>query len=201
MSVKALSQSAISALANARSVVMGFLIAPIGSVQPSYYWLMNAFLQADRAVVPIACGLVQPDDANNTTINIAAGRCSIGGVVLAYAGGTVDLSAANNATSYVWIYNNSGAATIGHATGGWPSSSTRHIKLAEVTLSAGLITQILDRRGEAILSDAPQMAQAATVAANATSISSTPTQAQVQSIQTTLNALIAAQKASGQMAS
>lgn len=91
---------------------------------------------------------VKEDDANNTTIAILPGRAVIDGVVLVYAGGTVDLAALNNDTAYVWVTDNAGSPQIGSGAdaSGWPS--VPHIKLAEVTLASGVITGIVDRRRE-----------------------------------------------------
>ena len=73
-------------------------------------------------------------------------------MVLDFAGQTSELAAYNNDTAYVWLFDNAGAAGLGIGTdaAGWPG--TAHIKLAEVTLAAGVITQLLDRRLETVFS-------------------------------------------------
>jgi hypothetical protein len=98
---------------------------------------------------------VYRDDANDTTIGVRAGRAVIAGSVLDYSGETIDLSSYNNDTALVWLEDD-GGPTIKHDTqsNGWPSGD--HIKLAEVTVSSGEIglDDIVDRRPEAMLSDA-----------------------------------------------
>jgi hypothetical protein len=90
---------------------------------------------------------VYKDTAAATTVGIGAGRRNLGNNAVVYAGGTVSLSAYNNATGLVWLYSNSGTATIGTGSS-WPSYP--HWKLAEVTIAAGVITGILDRRNEGL---------------------------------------------------
>jgi hypothetical protein len=213
MSVKALSNSVLNTLSGGFTSWLGLFLKPMDPTGVQSWWyLIDLFIRVDRGCAPISAGLVQQDDANATSINLAAGRFSIQGVGLSYAGEVIDLASANNAVSYVWLWNNSGTATIGHALSGtgWPAYS--HIKLAEVTLAAGLITVILDRRGEAALSDTPQMAAATTsakgvvkmatlVPANGSTVSNPPTQAEVLSIQTTVNDTLAALKTAGVMSS
>jgi hypothetical protein len=88
---------------------------------------------------------------NADAIGVRPGRIAFANTVLIYAGAdpAVD-SLTDNDTTYVWLYNASGTATIGSAVDGtgWPA--VPHVKLAEVTMASGAITSILDRRGEGL---------------------------------------------------
>lgn len=88
----------------------------------------------------------ETDDADDS-IAVRPGRVAIRGTGYTYAGADPAVSSvANNDTTYVWAYVSGGAIAIGSAIDatGWPA--TPHVKLAEVTLSAGAITTIVDRR-------------------------------------------------------
>lgn len=149
MTVQDLTDQQIDALANTRHAVTGIAYPPDG-LQPYYQWLMRTLhLLAEASCGPLR---VAQDDASPTTVAIAPGRASISGAALAYGGGTIDLAAYNNDTAYLWLYDDAGSAAIGvaAASAGWPGGA--HIKLAEVTLAAGSVTGILDRRFETILS-------------------------------------------------
>lgn len=140
---------------------------------------------------------VRKDDADDVTVRVMAGRCDINGQVLVYAGGTVDLSSYSNDTAYIWIYDNATVATIGVGSDadGWPS--TAHIKLAEVTLSAGQFSEdnIVDRRSECML----VMRQAEAVDALNLTASASYQQTQIQTLMDKVDELIAAAKDSKQM--
>jgi hypothetical protein len=88
---------------------------------------------------------------NADAIGVRPGRALFGSTVLVYAGAdpAVD-SLTDNDTTYIWLYNVAGTATIGSAIDGtgWPA--VPHRKLAEVTMASGVITSILDRRGEGV---------------------------------------------------
>jgi len=87
-------------------------------------------------------------DANDDAIGIRAGRCTIAGVVLVYAGADPAVDGlTDDDTTLVWVYDDSGTATIGSGDA-WPTDP--HVKLAEVTMADGEITTILDRRAEAV---------------------------------------------------
>ncbi len=98
---------------------------------------------------------VYPIKDNADALGVRAGRFAFGSTVLVYAGEDPDANVGldgltDNDTTYVWLYSVAGVATIGTgiASGGWPS--VPHVKLAEVTMVAGVITLILDRRGEGL---------------------------------------------------
>lgn len=145
MSVKDPTTSGLVGTRGARSGVR----YPAQGERSWHEWLVGALWHLDLAGA--GSMQVREDDANATTVRIMAGRYRIHGTVLAYAGGAVDLAAHNNDTAYVWAYNSSGSAAIlfGADGSGWPG--TAHLKLAEVTLSAGAITAIVDRRLDGLL--------------------------------------------------
>ncbi|MFG0247819.1 MAG: hypothetical protein ACF8OB_02945 [Phycisphaeraceae bacterium JB051] len=88
---------------------------------------------------------------NADAVGVRPGRIAFANIVLVYAGAdpAVD-DLTDNDTTYVWLYNDAGTATIGSAIDatGWPV--VPHVKLAEVTMVDGVITSILDRRGEGL---------------------------------------------------
>lgn len=118
--------------------------------QAYYQKMMAATVLLDRA----SAGdfRVEKDAGAELTVWVCQGRAAIDGVVLALAGGVaVDLSAHDDDTAYVWLYDDEGAPGIGAGADGdgWPM--TAHIRLAEVTLAGGVITGIVDRRKEVML--------------------------------------------------
>jgi hypothetical protein len=153
MAIRELTSAEIEGLVGMRHAVAGFEY-PTNGLQPYYRWLVSSLHLLGEAS---AGGLrVDRDDSDETTVRIAPGRATLDGVVLEYAGGTLDVGPFNNGAGYVWVYDGgSGVAVVGAGSGaaGWPSYP--HIKLAEVALSAGVIVQVLDRRGEAILNQGP----------------------------------------------
>jgi len=147
MAIQTLSSEQIDSLVGTRHDTTGFDYPPDG-LQPYYEWLVRTL----HLLAESSCGSlrVAQDDAGGTTVRIAPGRAEISNIALDYTGGTIDLSSYNNDTAYLWLEDDSGSAHIGVDTdaNGWPAGA--HIKLAEVTLSAGAITTILDRRFETI---------------------------------------------------
>ena len=88
---------------------------------------------------------------NADAIGVRPGRIAFANTVLVYDGADPAIDAlTDNDTTYVWLYNDAGTATIGSAIDatGWPAIT--HVKLAEVTLVDGVITAILDRRVEGL---------------------------------------------------
>lgn len=150
MSEKALSDSDANDLEGTTDTSSGFPY-PASDADP---WLA-ARNRADAHL--LAVGLRGNDfrvyevDGNADAVGIRPGRKLFGSTVLIYAGAdpAVD-SLTDNETTYIWLYNNSGTATIGSAISGtgWPA--VPHVKLAEVTLASGVITGIVDRRGEGL---------------------------------------------------
>ena len=149
MSIEELNPSEIEQRVGTRHALTGIEYPPDG-LQPYYHWLVRTLhLLAESSAAALR---VAKDDADQTTVRIMPGRASIAGVALSFEGGTRDLSSYNNTTAYLWLHNDNGSAAIGvdSASNGWPG--TDHLKLAEVTLSAGQITDVLDRRFETMLS-------------------------------------------------
>ena len=143
MSIKELTPDEIDALVGTRHPVTGVEYPPNG-LQPYYYWLIRALhLISESSVGALR---VAAEATSATAVQVSPGRASISGVVLDYSGETIDLSGFNNDTAYVWLYNNAGSLAIGTATdaAGWPGVT--HLKLAEVVIASGEITQIIDRR-------------------------------------------------------
>ena len=148
MAIRELTSQEIADLVQTRHGTTGFEY-PANGLQPYYEWLVRSLHLLGEASA--AALRVDRDDANETTVTIAPGRAALDDVVMDYGGGTMDLAVYNNDTAYLWLFDNAGAATIGAgaAASGWPTST--HLKLAEVTLAAGQITAVVDRRFEAML--------------------------------------------------
>ncbi len=143
MAIQELTSNEIENLVGTRHAVAGFEYPPNG-LQPYYEWLIRTLhLLAESSLGALR---VCRDSNSDTSVLIAPGRASISGVVLEYAGQTLDLAAYNNDTVYLWLFNNTGQGGIGLGADGdgWPG--TTHLKLAEVTITSGQVAQILDRR-------------------------------------------------------
>lgn len=148
MSIKELTSQELADLVDTRHAATGVAYAPRG-LQPYYEWLLRSVhLLAESSAGAFR---VAKDDESDTSIIILPGRASISGVALEFPGDVMELAAYNNDTALVWLEDNAGQTDINvtDAATGWPGGS--HIKLAEVTLVAGEITQIIDRRFETIL--------------------------------------------------
>ncbi|MEM1207752.1 MAG: hypothetical protein AAGI54_00665 [Planctomycetota bacterium] len=93
------------------------------------------------------------DDAGATvedTVALRPGRCTLGSTAFDYAGSLTAVTAlTDNDTTYIWAEDSSGftIASAIDATG-WPG--TAHLKLASVTRTAGVITDLTDLRAQAI---------------------------------------------------
>ncbi len=121
---------------------------PAQGLQPYYGWLVNSLHKL--AVASAGALRVDRSDESATKVYVAPGRATIDEVVLVYGGGTIDLAQHNHTTAHVWLANVGGSASVGvgAAGQGWPGE--KHIKLAEVTLAGGSITQVVDRRFETL---------------------------------------------------
>lgn len=184
----------IEALVGTRHAVTGVEYPPIG-LQPYYTWLMATLHHLSQSS---AGGLrVERDAANDSAVRVAPGWASIWGFTLAFDGSVVDLTAFNNDTALLWLaINDDDEAVVpaGVESGGWPEGP--HIPLAVVTLAEGRVTQIVDLRFASMLSTAPVIRRLSPIADLEQSISSPPTQEEVQAIQDTLNELLATLRAS-----
>ena len=149
MAIKDLTSDQINTLVGTRHEQTGFEYPPAG-LQPYYKWLLRQLHHLAESSA--GAFRVVRDDIDSTTVRVMPGRATIGGVVLAYSGGTVDLAGYNNDIAYLWLEDNSGSAAIGVAddASGWPAGL--HIKLAEIETVAGVIVSVLDRRFETMLS-------------------------------------------------
>lgn len=142
-----LTPAQIQDLIGERHATTGIEFPPAG-LQPYHHWLIQTL---HRLAESSAGGLrVQRSEVSTTSITIAPGRASIGGVALSLQATELELAIYNNATAYVWLEDDSGQPAVGteNATTGWPA--TDHIKLAEVALDSGQIVSVLDRRFETI---------------------------------------------------
>lgn len=145
MPVKDPSNAVIDALPGTRAG--SGLLWPLRSVFPSWYSLMAMIWHLQRLVAPLSALMVVESSTAANAVYVLPGRCQIDGTALAWAGG--DLTGlANNDTTYIWAYKSGSAVLINKAVDGtgWPGGL--HIKLAEVTVTAGAITAIVDRRTE-----------------------------------------------------
>ena len=125
------------------------VLYPESGLQPYYEWLVQSLYRLAEASAGDLRVWHDADDA--ASVWIAPGRCSIAGQPLSYAGGSLDLAPHNNATAFVWLEDDTGQASIGHAdsSSGWPVGD--HLRLAEVVLDAGEVTLITDLRYETLL--------------------------------------------------
>ncbi|MEM1108715.1 MAG: hypothetical protein AAGH99_08500 [Planctomycetota bacterium] len=142
-----LSTDAINALVGTRHPTTGIEFPPSG-LQPYHDWLIRTL---HRLAESSAGGLrVQRAEGDPVGICIASGRASIAGVALSLEEYSTSLAGFNNDTTLVWLADASGEAEVGTTSvaNGWPSSD--HLKLAEVSIEAGEITSILDRRFETV---------------------------------------------------
>ncbi len=149
MPIQELTSDQIDSLVGTRHPSTGIEYPPNG-LQPYYYWLLRALhLLSESSFGELR---VAEDDSSVTAIQIAPGRVTISGVVLVFPGQINDLSLFNNDTVNVWLRDNAGSPEVGvnADASGWPV--TPHIKLAKVTLAAGVISSILDRRFETVFS-------------------------------------------------
>ena len=147
MAIKELSGDDVSSLVGTRHSITGIEYPPNG-LQPYYLWITRTLhLLAESSLGHFRVS--ESDDAD-THIHIAPGKATISGTILNYVGETVDLTSYNNDVAHVWLRDNAGAPAIntGPDSAGWPAYP--HIKLAEVTLIAGRIVQITDRRLETV---------------------------------------------------
>lgn len=148
MSFAELSRDEIESKAGTRHAVTG-LTYPAEGLQPYYEWLVRALhLLAESSAGSLRVG---PEAGAEAVVRVAPGRATIGGVAVAYEGGLVKLAEMNNDVALVWLEDGGGGAGVVQAapsSAGWPGGG--HIKLAEVTLEAGKIAAVLDRRFEAV---------------------------------------------------
>ena len=150
MAIQDLTTTEIESLVGTRHGETGFEY-PANGLQPYYQWLVRALHHLGEA----SFGDFQiRSEQTDAMIRVMPGRAAVDDVVLVGSGETIDLSSFNNDTVYVWLYDNAGVAAIsfGADADGWPT--TQHVKLAEVTLAAGIVAGVVDRRQETALAKA-----------------------------------------------
>lgn len=147
MTISLLPSQQLASLVGSRHATTG-VEYPQPGMQPYYDWLVQSL----HLLAEASAGALRVARAadNDTSVQIMPGRASISDVPLNFVGLQLDLASYNNDAVLLWLYDNAGEPAIGHdtAANGWPAGA--HIKLAEVTLTAGQITDILDRRFETI---------------------------------------------------
>ncbi|MCE9590161.1 MAG: hypothetical protein K8S99_06520 [Planctomycetes bacterium] len=194
MAFRDLTDEEIDALVGTRHAVTGIEFPPNG-LQPYYRWLIRTLYRLSEAA---AGGLrVERDDASLTSVRIAPGRASLFDTTLEYTGGVFDLAPFNDNIALIWIEDGGGDATIGGAAAseGWPS--TPHVRLAEVVVEGGSVVELRDRRADSMLSAVSHAGRVPPITDLMQTISSPPTQAQVQAIQETLNDLLEGLRSAG----
>ena len=147
MPIKPLTSKQIDELVGTNHPTTGIEYPPDG-LQPYYQWLvrtLHLLAEASAGALRVARDADEP-----TAVQVAPGRASIDGAAVAYEGETIELQAHNNDTAYLALIEDDGAAKVQVASAGdgWPGDP--HVKLAEVSLNAGRITDVLDRRFETI---------------------------------------------------
>lgn len=156
MGIMDLTSEQIEALVGTRHEQAGFEYPPAG-LQPYYDWLVRTLHHLGEN----AAGWlgVRRDDANATSVHVAPGGAVIDGQRVSFDGGAIDLAVHNNDTAYVWLVIDEGEALLdaGGDGDGWPAAG--HVKLAEVTLEAGAVVSIVDRRPAAMQGDAHDAAR------------------------------------------
>ncbi|MBL4699979.1 MAG: hypothetical protein JKX85_01865 [Phycisphaeraceae bacterium] len=150
MAEKQLTDTQANALAATTDAATG-ITYPTANQDP---WLAAYNRQLDQVNAVALRGndfRVYEIEANADAIGVRPGRDLFGSTVLIYAGEYPAIDGlTDNDTTYIWLYDAAGTATIGSAIDGtgWPAIP--HRKLAEVTMLAGVITTILDRRSEGL---------------------------------------------------
>ncbi len=147
MTYREMNHEELRGLVGQRESVTG-MEYPAQGLQPYYQWLVNSLHKL--ALASAGALRVDRSDEALTKVYVAPGRVTMDEVVLVYEGGTMDLATYNNATAHVWLANVGGSASVvaGESAQGWPVE--KHIKLAEVTLAGGRVTEVMDRRFEAL---------------------------------------------------
>ena len=140
---------ALDALVHTRHSITGIEYPPAG-LQPYHDWL----LQTLHLLAQASAGnlRVTPDADDPLSVWVAPGRASLGGVPLAWPGGSLDLASHHNSTLLIRLEKQGESPAIVAASLDDPPPAAPHLTLAEVTLDAGRISRIVDRRFETILS-------------------------------------------------
>ncbi|MEM1210662.1 MAG: hypothetical protein AAGI68_00030 [Planctomycetota bacterium] len=142
-----LNSQQIDALVDTADPGTGITYPEVG-LQPYHAWLIDTLHRLARASVP-QFRVGPADPAQPAVVYAAPGRAVLDQATLEFAGQTLDLAAWNNQTARVALIDNAGLAEVA-ADADWPSAT--HLKLAEVTLSQGSVTQIVDHRLQPLFS-------------------------------------------------
>jgi hypothetical protein len=149
MAIRELTATEIQQLRDNRHPTVGLLYPPEG-LTPWYDWLIRSLhLLADAGFGALRTAV---EEADAPTIRIAPGRASVAGEPVAHPGSAHDLSGMNNTVVLVALVDGGGGAAsieLRREAEGWPAVT--HLKLAEVTVEAGIVAEVLDRRFEAAL--------------------------------------------------
>lgn len=139
-----LTAAEIQTLVGTRHDAAGIEFPPAG-LQPYHDWLIRTLKSlADASFGPLQ---VTASTQGPTTVHVRAGRAAVNSVALESAAQDLDLAAFNNSTVLIALTENAGNPQI-DAAAAWPAGP--HIKLAEATLAAGQITELIDRRFESV---------------------------------------------------
>ncbi|MCC7204882.1 MAG: hypothetical protein IT441_07360 [Phycisphaeraceae bacterium] len=147
MGLKVLGAGEIEGLVGTAHAVVGMEYPPSG-LRPYYHWLVQSLhLLAEASAGWLRVG---QDSTGPAWVRVGPGRMRLDGQAWAYAGGVLDLGGMNNSTAKVWIAADGGEAEVEYGLT-WPT--TRHLKLAEVTLAGGEVVEVIDRRSETMLAE------------------------------------------------
>jgi len=137
----------IAALVGTRHPETGYERPELG-LQPYYHWLIRSLERlSDASVGQLR---VTRDDTSAMHVHVAAGVVRFGANPRSVAAQSMDLTTFNNQTALIAVQESAGEAVVSAAssTTGWPGSD--HLKLAEVTIDAGTIINMIDRRLDAL---------------------------------------------------
>lgn len=129
--------------------------------QSPYYLEFRKLMQRTQLAAARASDLRVYADGD-LSFGVRPGRCLIAGQPLTFDGAE-SVVLANNQTTSIWL---DGAATLQTSTAGFPTDRTSFVPLAEANTAAGVIADLVDRRGEAMLliPDLTQLGVAASAA-------------------------------------
>ena len=125
---------------------------PTDGQDPWFVWLVQCINQLINSSALTNNLRVFADAEAAMEIGVRPGVATINDEVLALAAvAELDLSGNDNDTTLVWAAKDGSALTIASAVEGtgWPE--TPHVPLAEVTITDGAITSIIDRRRQVML--------------------------------------------------
>ena len=117
---------------------------PALGLQPYYDWLLQSLERLGDACVGQL--RVSRDSASDVHVYVAAGSVRFGASLLAVPAQSLDLAAFDDKTALIAVEESGVTAVVSaiDSATGWPAGD--HLKLAEVTITGGDITGIVDRR-------------------------------------------------------